>query len=201
MSTFPDLMVRLAAELVMYGLKAKYGDGLVSASGKEAALFAGVTVKSLIENFLNDQSIVSKLLEAFQEADRCFAARVDEDLLVPDLDRLAGKADDSLDEVALGVLRVLEDHHVPASEGPLGQEPVLQGAGGGGVHELVDQEVVSNEEVLLHGAGGDLEGLHREGADEQGQDDRDHDGLEVLAGHGLLESGANLRLVTHRSQF
>ena len=50
---------------------------------------------------------------------------VDEDLLVPYLDRLAGQADDALDEVALRLVGVLEDDDVPPLDRPLAEEGVL----------------------------------------------------------------------------
>src|SRR2546422_644019 len=54
--------------------------------------------------------------------------------------------------------------------------------------------MVADQQVGLHGAGRDLEGLDGERADEQGQDDRDHYRLEVLAGHGLLGGGGGAGL-------
>ena len=41
--------------------------------------------------------------------------------------------------------------------------------------ELVDEQVIADEEVVLHRTGRDLERLHDEGPDEQRQDHRDDD--------------------------
>jgi hypothetical protein len=48
--------------------------------------------------------------------------------------------------------------------------------------ELVHEQVVADEEVVLHRAGRDLERLDDERAHEQGEDHGDDDRLEVLAG-------------------
>jgi hypothetical protein len=53
---------------------------------------------------------------------------VDEDFLVPQLQRVAGQADDPLDEVALRLVGVLEDDDVAATDVALGQHRPL-GAG------------------------------------------------------------------------
>ena len=53
---------------------------------------------------------------------------VDEDLLVADLDRLAGQADHALDEVARRVLGELEDDDVAPLDRPLAEERVLERA-------------------------------------------------------------------------
>ena len=48
-------------------------------------------------------------------------------------------------------------------------------------HELVDQQMVADEQVLLHRAGRNLERLDDERPDEQREDDRDDERLEILA--------------------
>jgi hypothetical protein len=114
---------------------------------------------------------------------------VDEDDLVADLHPLSGQADDALDEVASGIFRELEDHHVPARDRLLGQNPVLPGPERGRVDHLVDQQVIADQQVVLHRAGRDLEGLDHERADEEREDDGDDHGLEVLADDRLLVRG------------
>ena len=105
--------------------------------------------------------------------------------VVLDLHRLAAHRDDALDEVSRLVVGVLEDDDVaPARLAEAGQ----MGIGEGDlrpVEELVDQDVVADQQGVHHGAGGDGEGLHHEGADDQRQQHRHHDGLAVLAGEGL----------------
>ena len=48
-------------------------------------------------------------------------------------------------------------------------------------NELVHQQVIADQEVVLHRAARDLERLDDEGAHEQREDHRDDDRLEVLA--------------------
>ena len=57
-------------------------------------------------------------------------------------------------------------------------------------HELVDQQVIADQQVVLHRAGRDLERLDDERPDEQRQDHRDADRLEVLARGRLAERRA-----------
>ena len=49
-------------------------------------------------------------------------------------------------------------------------------------HELVDEEMIADEQVRLHRARRDFEGLDDERPDEQREHDRDDQRLEVLAG-------------------
>ena len=105
----------------------------------------------------------------------------------PQLHRFAREADDALDEIALGLLWVLEHHDVEALDGPDRQHGALEAGFARAEHELVDEQVVADEEVVLHRAGRDLERLDDEGPDKERQDDRDDDRLEVLAERGLLE--------------
>ena len=55
--------------------------------------------------------------------------------------------------------------------------------------ELVDQQVIADQQVVLHRPGRDLERLHHPGPHEQREDHRDDDRLEVFADGGFLESG------------
>src|SRR2546428_565433 len=57
--------------------------------------------------------------------------------------------------------------------------------------------MIADEEVLLHRSGRNLEGLDDECADEQREDDRDDDRLEVLARDGFLEGGLGPRSRGH----
>ena len=52
---------------------------------------------------------------------------VDVDLLLADLERLARQADDALDEIALGLHRVLEDDHVASVDLANGEERAFRG--------------------------------------------------------------------------
>src|SRR6185369_3661786 len=82
---------------------------------------------------------------------------VDVDDLLADLHLLAGQADDPLDEVSRGLFRVLEDHDVPTLDRLLGQDRVFARDERGRVDDLVDEQVVADQEVRLHGPGRDLE--------------------------------------------
>ena len=106
---------------------------------------------------------------------------VDVDLLLAQLDRLTRQPDHALDEVALGLLRILEHDHVAAANGPERQNRLLDARGARAEDELVDEQMIADQEVVLHRSGRDLERLHDEGADEQRQDDGDDDRFEVLA--------------------
>src|SRR5215471_21830091 len=48
--------------------------------------------------------------------------------------------------------------------------------------------MIADEQVVLHRTGRNLERLDHEGADEERQDDRDHDRLEVFADRRFLET-------------
>ena len=70
--------------------------------------------------------------------------------------------DDPLDEVALLVLRVLEDDDVAALRVAEGGQAVVGERDLGPVEELVDQDVVADEQGVHHRARRDREGLHHE---------------------------------------
>jgi len=105
---------------------------------------------------------------------------VDEELLVPDLHRVAPHRDDPLDEVLRFVLGVDEDGDVAAPGLADGDDRVAQVGELDPVAELVHQDVIADLEGRLHGARGDLEGLDDKGADEGGDQDGDDDRLGVL---------------------
>src|SRR5204863_456439 len=67
------------------------------------------------------------------------------------------------------------------------QERALDRRRGWREDELVDQQVIADEQVLLHRSGRNLERLDDERADEEGEDDGDDDRFEVLADRRLLE--------------
>src|SRR5262249_38269186 len=58
-------------------------------------------------------------------------------------------------------------------------------------HGLVDQQVIPDEQVVLHRAGRNLERLDDPGAHEQRQDHGDDDRLGGLPNGGLLEGGGH----------
>ena len=100
---------------------------------------------------------------------------VDVDLLGSELERLAGEPDDALDEVAVRLVRVLEDDDVATPDVAHGQQLACNRAGRRAEDELVHQQVIADEQVVLHRAGRDLERLDDPRTHEQCEDHRDHD--------------------------
>ena len=110
-------------------------------------------------------------------------AAVDVDAAFAEAEVIAGKADDTLDEVEGRVDGVVEDDDIAAMDGGGGEEAACAV---GGCSLLVDEEEVADEEGGLHGFGGDAEGLHAEGDDEDGDDDEVEEGLEGGEDAGVL---------------
>ena len=119
-------------------------------------------------------------------------AAVDEEPLVPNGDLVARQAHHPLDEILGAVLGVLEDHHVPAFQGPRGQEPLPGPGQPQAVGELVDDQVVAHVQGGLHGLRGNLEGLDDEGSDDQGQDHGPGERGDVLARQGCYRGCGSL---------
>ena len=77
---------------------------------------------------------------------------------------------------------------------PIGSSARSSARGARPEHELVDQQMIADEQVVLHRAGRNLERLHDERADEQRQDDGDDDRFEVFAdGRFLKARGGRIR--------
>src|SRR5262249_46854917 len=97
-------------------------------------------------------------------------------------DRLARQSDDSLDEIAIGLDRIFENEHVASLDGTERQKRVFESRyWRRREDELVHEQMVADEQVVLHRPGRDLERLDDEGADQKSQDHRRHHRLEVLA--------------------
>ncbi len=69
---------------------------------------------------------------------------VDEELFITDLDRVAGKPDQPLDEVQGGSLGRTEDHDVPASRLSQGEEPPLPARVSTAEDKPVDEQVIAD---------------------------------------------------------
>ncbi len=115
---------------------------------------------------------------------------VEVDDAVAEVDAVAGDADGALDEEEVGRfgLGLEEDDDVAALDVAVVDEgrPV----GGRGEGDAVDQDVVADEQRLLHGGGGDLEVLEDEGHDEEADGEDGADGGEGFQrGFGLLLLG------------
>ena len=88
-------------------------------------------------------------------------------------------------EIAVWLFGRLEDDHVAATDVAPGQDGVLDGGHDRRKHHLVDDEVVTDEQIRLHGARRDLERLKHPRPDEQREDDGNDERLEVLARDGF----------------
>jgi hypothetical protein len=129
---------------------------------------------------------------------------------VAEVDVIAGEADGTLDEDEVrgfGV-RLVKDDDVTVLDGAV----VDEGCPFGGRREggAVDNDVVADEEGLLHGGGGDFEVLEDEPHDEEADDEDGADGGEGLerglgglgckglAGLGVFNGDGGLELVYSR---
>ena len=99
---------------------------------------------------------------------------------VAQMDAVAGKADAALDQIEVGGLGVglEEDDDVAAADVAVVDEgrPV----GWRRERDAIDQDVVADQQRLLHGGGGDLEVLEDEGHDEEAEGEDGADGGERL---------------------
>ena len=132
---------------------------------------------------------------------------VDEDCLVADFHRIRWKRHGPLDEVPPRILRELEHDDVAAAHRAAGEEPVEQRKRARGEDELVHDDVVSDQDGLLHGGTRNDEGLQQERAHEEGEHDRHEDGLRELqrmrpargVRGGAVEAGGFRRQRTSRN--
>ena len=108
-------------------------------------------------------------------------------LFIPQLDGLAGQSDDAFDEVALRLVRVLEHDDIAAVNRTDGQHRAADGQRRRAEDELVDEQMIADQEVVLHRPRRNLEGLHDPRAHKERQDHGDHDRLEVFADDRFLE--------------
>ena len=113
---------------------------------------------------------------------------VEIDDAIAEVDAVAGDADGALDEVEVGGLGIglEEDDDVSALDVAVADEGrpcCLRGEG-----DAVDQDVVADEQGLLHGGGGNFEVLEDEGHDEETDGEDAADGGEGFEG-GLLLFG------------
>ena len=86
----------------------------------------------------------------------------------------------------LGSSGVLEHEHVAAVNLLDRQHP---GGRGRTEAKLIHEQVIANEQVILHGCRGNLERLHHERTDEQREDDGGDDRLEIFADGRIFEIG------------
>src|SRR6476619_1071245 len=106
---------------------------------------------------------------------------VDVNLLELKLDGVSWQSDDPLDEIPLRIFGMLEYDDVSPTDRLNWQHGALERRRGMTDHELVDEQMIAHEKVRLHRAGGNLERLHDERADEERERRRNDERLEVLA--------------------
>src|SRR5688500_11203681 len=111
---------------------------------------------------------------------------VNRDHLVADLDLVARHADDTLDEISIGLERVTEDDDVAPPDLTDRHHPRQRAETIGAVNELVDDDVVADLEVVFHRPRRDLECLENEDTGEVDEDDCDQQRLVILARRRFL---------------
>ena len=114
---------------------------------------------------------------------------VDVNRLVVAFDDVAGHADNPFNEILLRLYRELKNNDVS----PLGvlerNDHLLQIWQLDAVDKLVDQNVIADQQRVFHRSGGNLEGLHHEGANEKCQQNSHENGFDVLPQPALLPDG------------
>ncbi len=94
------------------------------------------------------------------------------DLLVDDLDVIAGNAHHALHEGLADVHRIAEHDDIAVAGSLIGQD-VLAEAALRCEGKLVHQQMIADQQRVFHGAGGNHEGLNQEGGAEQQQQNGD----------------------------
>src|SRR5690606_10428607 len=123
---------------------------------------------------------------------------VDEQLLVGVTDAVTGQADHPLDVVDARVVGIAEDHDIAALRLAYRNDPGVQHRQADTVGKLVDQDEVANLQGRLHRAGGNLEGFHQEGAQDQHHRQHREEGLAVFDQQRLLVQALQGARIHHR---
>src|SRR5262249_2579623 len=105
---------------------------------------------------------------------------VDEDEAIADRDGLSGQPDDALQESPARILRKAEDADVAAA-GPSRREERGERPADRRVEELVHEHPVAGQDGLLHRRARNLEGLKKERAREQRENDGGENRIRPLA--------------------
>ena len=105
---------------------------------------------------------------------------VDVQLLALDFNGVPCQRNTSFDEIATGILRVLEDNDIAALRRSVGKDPMENGVRIAREHKLVDDQVVADEKIVLHRSRRDLEILKNKCAHEKRQNESHQYGLIVL---------------------
>jgi len=105
------------------------------------------------------------------------------------MNTVAGDGHDALDEILSGVAgiyaRVLENDDLPSLRCPPCEKFDIRERYFEPVDEFVHEDVIADEERGEHGACRYFESLDEEGADDERDDDRIHEGFDVLTGDAL----------------
>ncbi len=131
---------------------------------------------------------------------------VDVHLAGDHLDAVARQTDHALDVVDVGLARQPEHHHVAAGRYRAHDAPVeeigreRERVAGIAVGKLRDEEIVADEQRLLHRAGGNVERLEQECADHEGDEKRVDHHADRLAQSALVVIGHARRTSCRLSQ-
>ena len=107
--------------------------------------------------------------------------------LILHTDAISRQPDGPLDVMLGGIFRVAEDDDVAVPH-PLKRKQRFQPSPRMAIDKLVDQKVVSNQKIVLHGGCRNLECLDHEGRSEKRQNDGHHETFEVFT-QGRLPGG------------
>jgi len=119
MPELPRTLIKLAAVFVEHQAKKNLGDEALSLMGNVLAEYAGEKTLDKLVEFVQQGERAQQLVEAFQEADRCFAETCGDDMLrqaiamfplaeIPSLEKLAAALPETLDDARL--LAALRQH-------------------------------------------------------------------------------------------
>ena len=102
------------------------------------------------------------------------------------LERVSGLSDEALHEVLRRILRKLEDDDIAIVRLSQLRQAAVRERDLGAICQLVDEQEIPDEQRALHAPARDLEGLDKEGAEEEEQQHRDRQNLCPLPeeGHG-----------------
>jgi len=110
---------------------------------------------------------------------------IDVDLFVFDFDGVTLHADYPFDIVLVGIYRVFEDNNISSCRLLIGDPGIAADGVFYTVYEFVDENVVSDEQGVLHGAGGYFKGLDYKGPDKKRKQQRNENGFNILTDGGL----------------
>jgi hypothetical protein len=105
--------------------------------------------------------------------------------LVANLHFVAPDRNDAFDEVLAGVLGKSENNHITAPRFLDGDKGIVGEGSFYTVDKFIDQNIVSDQQGVLHGTGWYFKRLHHECANKHRQDNGDDNGLDIVAQFAL----------------